>query len=327
MIAATHHTVPLGLMVTSGGVIRDAHLHVRTWGDPARGATHGWTLVFHALTGSAAVDEWWGPLMGPGQPLDPTYRPVVCANLLGGCYGSTGPATWGGETPFPALVPRDLARAHDTVVAHLGITRLALAIGGSLGGMVALEYALAATVPVDHLVVIAAPARATARALGWSAAQRLALDAAPEHSGAGLAAARAIAMLTYRGTRGLESRFGNARAESGRWAVEEWLAYHGSALVSRFDTATYRTLLGALDAHDVGNLPEAARCTAERVGRVTGIGISSDVLYPPSTVRAWVRAYRAGGVRARYRQLESVHGHDGFLMEWEGLRAAIGLGD
>src|SRR5690606_19056203 len=203
--------------------------------------------------------------------------------------------------------------------ATLGISHIALAIGGSLGGMVALEYVTAATVPVDHLVVIAAPARATARALGWSAAQRFALDAAPDRSEAGLAAARAIAMLTYRGTRGLDARFGNTRAASGRWAVEEWLAHHGSALVARFDAATYRTLLGALDAHDVGSLPEAAARTAERVGRVTGIGISSDVLYPPSGVRDWVRAYRARGVHARYRQITSVHGHDAFLMEWDQL--------
>jgi len=317
--AATHHTVPLGTVVAAGGVIPDAHLHVRTWGDPARGTTHGWTLILHALTGSAAADEWWGPLMAPGQPLDPARRPVACANLLGGCYGSTGPTNWGGDIPFPTLTPRDLARAHDMVVSYLGITRLALVIGGSLGGMVALEYATAATVPVDHLIVIAAPARATARALGWSAAQRLALDAAGGESDAGLVAARAIAMLTYRGTRGLESRFGNARADSGRWAVEEWLAHHGSALVARFDAATYRTLLGALDAHDLGSLPEAAARTAERVGCVTGIGISSDVLYPPSGVRSWVRAYRAHGVQARYRQIESVHGHDAFLMEWDQL--------
>jgi homoserine O-acetyltransferase len=319
MIAATHHTVPLGTVHAAGGMIPDAHLHVRTWGDPARGATHGWTLVFHALTGSAAVNEWWGPLMAPGQPLDPTHRPVACANLLGGCYGSTGPANWRGEIPFPSLTPRDMAQAHDLVISYLGITRVANAIGGSLGGMVALEYATATTVPVDHLIVIAAPARATARALGWSAAQRFALDAAAGDAAAGLAAARAIAMLTYRGTRGLESRFGNARAESGRWAVEEWLAHHGSALVARFDAGTYRTLLGALDGHELGDLKHAAARTAQRVGRVTGIGISSDVLYPPGTVRAWVRAYRAGGVRAHYRQIESVHGHDGFLMEWDQL--------
>jgi homoserine O-acetyltransferase len=130
-------------------------------------------------------------------------------------------------------------------------------------------------------------------------------------------------MLTYRGTRGLENRFGNARAASGRWAVEEWLAHHGSALVARFDAATYRTLLGALDAHDLGSLRAAAAGTAERVGCVTGIGISSDVLYPPGTVRAWVRAYRAGGVQARYREIVSAHGHDGFLMEWDQLSALL----
>lgn len=326
-MSGTALQLPLGDLAVAGGALPGATLHVRTWGDPVRGERAGWTLVFHALTGSAAVDEWWGPLLQPGGPLDPAVRPVACANLLGSCYGSTGPATWGGDGVFPRLAVRDLARAHDAVLAALGIRRLALAVGSSLGGMVALEFARRSPVPIGHLAVIAAPARATARAIGWSAAQRMALDAAPPGSPAGLAAARAIAMLTYRGARGLEARFANGTSSAGRWAVEEWLAHHGRALVARFDATSYRVLLDALDGHDLGPLEAAAAEIAARVARVTGVGISTDILYPPATVRRWVRAFRRHGTRARYREIASPHGHDAFLMEWEQVREILAEGE
>ena len=117
--------------------------------------------MFHALTGSADVEQWWGPLIGPGKPLDTTRHAIVAANLLGSCYGSTGPQEWAADNsdPFPDLAPADLASAHAALVEHLGVTRLALVTGGSLGGMVALEWGRRSPVPVDRLVVFAAPGR------------------------------------------------------------------------------------------------------------------------------------------------------------------------
>ena len=135
-----------------GAIISNARLRYRTYGDPDVGAERGWVLVFHALTGSHEVDQWWGPLLGEGKPLDPARRPILAANLLGGCYGSSGPASAEG---FPELTTGDLALVHGRLLEELGITRVALATGGSLGGMVALQWARVATVATDCVVVFA----------------------------------------------------------------------------------------------------------------------------------------------------------------------------
>ncbi len=319
MSAARAFRIPVGDLTTvSGELIPGAVLAARILGDPARGTSHGWSVVMHALTGSAAVDEWWRPLVGPGRPLDPEQRPILAANLLGSCLGSTGPGNWvGAAADFPALSPVDLAAAHLPLLEACNVRRIGLLVGGSLGGMVALELAQRVRVPVDRVVVLAAPARASARAIGWSAVQRLAMAGPDPHTG--LATARAIAMLTYRGRRGLEQRFGRTDPE----AIEAWLSRHGERLVSRFDPASYRALLGALDRHDLGDLAVAARRTAERVGEIVGVGIDSDILYPAAEVRHWVRAYRRHGMRARYREIRSAHGHDAFLLETEQVAAVL----
>jgi homoserine O-acetyltransferase len=315
-VIAIRQEIAIGPLVVHGGTIPDVRLAAHVWGDPARGTDAGWDVVIHALTGSADVADWWAPLLGPGRALDPTVRPILALNLLGSCYGSTGPTHWQGDPArFPTITPVDQARALLRALDAFGVTRIVRCIGGSLGGMVALEVGQRSRLPIEHLIVLAAPAHATARAIGWSAAQRFALEAAGARTAEGLAAARAVAMLTYRGAGGLERRFGNRREADGRFAIESWLAHHGSALVARFDADTYRTLLHALDTHDIGELAEAGAATARQVARITGVGISSDVLYPPGTVRRWVRAYRAAGAQARYRELRSAHGHDGFLIE------------
>ena len=312
---------------SSGTVLRDAALAWQVFGDPALGGTHGWIVVFHALTGSADVNAWWGPLLGPGRPLDTSRYPVLAANLLGSCYGSTGPAAFNGKV-FPHLSTLDMARAHAPLLQHLGVERVVLATGGSLGGMVALAFGTLSPVPVDRLVVLAAPLATSAQAIAWNAAQRLAIEADPRWAGghyspgggpaAGLAAARAIAMITYRSHVEFGSRFGRASTrDANRYDVDHYLRRQGDRLVERFDARSYVALMAAMDAHDLGDPAEAARCTRDRVGRVTGVGIDSDMLYLPAEVRQWVAAYRAGGVNARYEEITSPYGHDAFLMEWE----------
>lgn len=293
----------------SGELLREARLRYRIFGEPDLGRENGWILVFHALTGSQDVDLWWGPMLGPGRPLDTARHPVLAANLLGGCYGSSGP---GAGQPFPALTPRDLARAHGPLLAALGVERLALAVGGSLGGMVALEWARDASVPTDRVVAIAAPAATAAQAIAWNAAQRMALAADPL---AGLAAARAIAMITYRSAAELDARFGRRRAPDGSFEVERYLRHQGEKLVARFDPASYLALTRIMDRHDLGDLGDAARDTARRVGAVVGVGIDSDILYPAAEVAAWVEAYRRAGAPAVYEEIRSMHGHDAFLIE------------
>lgn len=308
----------MGEFTTAGGrTVSGLRLGYRVFGDVRAAADNGWILVFHALTGSADVETWWGPLLGPGKALDTTRHAVLAANLLGGCYGSSGPAEWTAERddPFPDLTPADLARAHAPLLEYLGVRRLALATGGSLGGMVALEWGRHASVPTDRLVVFAAPAAASPQAIAWNAVQRMAIEADPV---AGLAAARALAMITYRSGAEFQARFGRLASRSqGVFDVEHYLRRQGEKLVARFEAASYLSLMRTMDLHDVGDLSEAAAATATRVSQVIGVGIDSDILYLPSEVRDWVTAYHSAGANAEYREIGSLYGHDAFLIEWD----------
>jgi homoserine O-acetyltransferase len=299
-------------------------------GDVEAASANGWILVFHALTGSSEVDAWWGPLVGPGKALDTARHAIVAANLLGSCYGSTSPGDWLAERgeAFPELTPADLARAHIPLLEHLGVHRLALATGGSLGGMVALHWGRLASVPTDRLVVFAAPAAASPQAISWNAVQRMAIEADPAWADgryppgqgpvAGLAAARALAMITYRSSAEFQARFGRLSSRSeGRFDVEHYLRRQGEKLVARFDAASYVALMRSMDLHDMGEFTGAARDIAQRVGLVTGVGIDSDILYPAPEVRDWVAALRTGGANAEYREIASLYGHDAFLIEWD----------
>jgi homoserine O-acetyltransferase len=327
----------LGRFVTAAGrPLSGLQLRYRVVGNGRAARDNGWILVFHALTGSADAEAWWGPLIGPGKALDTSRHAVVAANLLGSCYGSTGPHEWAGEhdEPFPDLSSADLALAHVPLLQHLGVERLALATGGSLGGMVALEWGRRSPVPVERLVVFAAPAATSAQAIAWNTVQRMAIEADPAwrrgrylpgHGPvAGLAAARALAMITYRSGIEFDARFGrNSSRAAGRFDVEHYLRRQGDKLVARFDAASYIALMRAMDLHDVGDLEAAARATAQRVRTVIGVGVDTDILYLPGEVRRWTDAYRAAGVDARYREIRSASGHDAFLIEWDQVEAIL----
>ena len=259
---------------------------------------------------------------------------MISANLLGGCYGSSGPAD-AADGHFPRLTTRDLARAHVGLIDAVGVIQLDTVSGGSLGGMVALQWGLLSPVPIRRLVVFAAPARTSSQAIGWNVAQRMAIEAdpawqegryAPGHGPvAGLAAARAIALVTYRSQLEFERRFGRRQTrEAGRYDVDYYLRRHGEKLVQRFDARTYVGLMDAIDSHDVGNASVAGWSTRERVREVIGVGIDSDILYPAEEVRAWVEAYARGGANARYAEIETPYGHDGFLVEQAQINRILG---
>ncbi|MGH7510608.1 MAG: homoserine O-acetyltransferase family protein [Gemmatimonadales bacterium] len=318
------------LTTDQGPVVTGLRLRYRVLGDVEAAADNGWILVFHALTGSADVEAWWGPLIGPGKALDTNRHAILAANLLGSCYGSSGPTEWrtvrGGR--FPELTSADLARAHLPLLEHLGVRRLALATGGSLGGMVTLQWGRVTSVPTDRLVVFAAPAAASPQAIGWNAVQRMAIEADPAWLGgsyqpeegpvAGLAAARALAMITYRSGAEFQARFGRLSSRTeGAFDVEHYLRRQGDKLVARFDAASYVALMRTMDLHDIGDIGAAGRETCSRVRQVTGVGIDSDILYSAAEVRHWVAGYQAAGVRAEYREIASLYGHDAFLIEWD----------
>jgi len=318
------------LSTTAGQAVSGLRLRYRILGNVEAARENGWILVFHALTGSSDVEAWWGPLIGPGKALDTTRHAVIAANLLGSCYGSSGPTEWqaGEGQRFPDLSPADQARAHLQLLEHLRIPRLALATGGSLGGMVALEWGKLSSIPTDRLVVFAAPAAASPQAIAWNVVQRMAIEADPAWAGGyypagegpvrGLAAARALAMVTYRSGAEFQARFGRLSSRSsGMFDVEHYLRRQGEKLVARFDAASYVSLMRTMDLHDVGDFRTAGRETAARVREVIGVGIDSDILYLPSEVRDWVSAYRAAGANAEYREIASLYGHDSFLIEWD----------
>jgi len=289
-------------------------------------------LVVHALTGSAdAAGDWWEPVIGEGRALDTARVGVLCANLLGGRYGTTGPASRDPATgrsygsAFPDITTRDQAGAQWRLLDALGIGRLALAVGGSLGGMVALEVTLVRPDAVDHVAPIAAPAATGPMAVAWN---RIQVELIERLGDDGLALARQLAMTTYRSEEDFEGRFGRSIEPDGRPSIVSYLDHQGRKLVERFDPATYRTLVGAMDRHDVGagrGGIEAALSTLAASGTaVTGVGIQDDILYGPRQVRALVDAAAAAGVATRYREIRSTKGHDAFLVEWDQLATLLG---
>ena len=329
-------TLAVDFETVRGDRLTDVRIAYRTYGDVEAARVHGWILVIHSLTGGPDVDAWWGPLLGAGRAFDTSRHAVLAINLPGSCYGSDGPREWRRRgRVFPVLTPRDLARAHEPVLAALGVERVALATGGSLGGMVALEWASLTSVPTDRVVVFAAPAASSPQAVAWNVAQRMAIEADGRWRGgaypdddppmAGLAAARALAMVTYRSAREFAGRFPRqAKEQPGASSIERYLRHHGDRLVARFDAESYVALTHTMDLHDVGDLAAAARQTAARVGTIVGVGVDTDILYPAMEVRAWVDAYAAAGAPAVYREISSPVGHDGFLVEVGQVARAMG---
>jgi len=288
-------------------------------------------VVVHALTGSAdAAGDWWEPLIGRGRALDTDLVGVVGANLLGGRYGSTGPTSIDPRTgrafgrDFPAVSTRDQARVQWALLDALGFEEIALVVGGSLGGMVALEVALVRPASVRHVIPIAAPAATGPMAVAWNHIQ---VELIERLGDAGLALARELAMTTYRSEIDFDERFGRSTEPDGRPSIVSYLDYQGAKLVDRFDGDTYRILAGAMDRHDIGTGRggiEAALAGLAVAGTgLTGVGIVDDILYGPRQVQALVAAASAGGVVARYRELASTKGHDAFLVEWDQLAVIL----
>jgi len=274
-------------------------------------------VVFHALTGSAdAVGDWWRDVVGPDRAIDTNRYAVLCTNLLGSCYGTTGPSD-PARRPFPGVTTRDMARLVGQLVESLQVPSIALAIGGSLGGMVAMEFAATYPTLARNVVVLAAPAEHPASAIAWSHIQRRAIAAAGDE---GLEIARMIAMMTYRTAGELADRFGREAHDAGGFAVESYLSRQGEKLRARFDVRTYLTLLDAMDSHDVGRGRGGIESALRAVkGKIIGVGIPGDLLYDPVVdVRQWTEV--AG---AEYREITSPKGHDGFLLEGEQVSSLL----
>nr|WP_245593193.1 alpha/beta fold hydrolase family protein [Deinococcus frigens] len=282
------------LLLDCGRPLSDVQVAYHTYGE-AQGEA---TLVLHALTGNSAVHDWWPDFLGAGRPLDPTREFIVCANVLGGCAGTDGPSQLG-DMPISL---RDMVRVGRALLEHLGVRRVRI-IGASMGGLLAYAWLLECPDLVSRAVVIGAPVRHSPWAVGLNSAARAAIRAAP--GGEGLKVARMVAMLSYRSPQSLAvTQTGQRRP--GVHAVTSYLEYQGEKLLARFCERSYVTLTGAMDDFQ----PNAAELAAIRVP-VLAVGISSDMLYPAAEVSAGAALLP----NATYWELDSIHGHDAFLMD------------
>lgn len=323
-------TLALGPFVTEGGHrLPDVTVGFRTWGDPSAPAV----VIGHALTGDTDAVSWWSGLVGPGKLVDPAHHFVICAGALGSCVGTTGPGTNAGGarlgSRFPRVTIRDQARLHLRLLDHLEVAKVALAAGGSMGGMQMLELALcdaeAGPDRVDRLLLIGMGAAHGAWQIGVSEAQRMAIRADPRWRGGdfpaddppadGLASARAMAMMTYRSAALFADRFGRGTQDRD-FAIASYLRYQGAKLVDRFDAGSYVALTEAMDTHDALRHRSVDTLARLRTPALC-VGISSDVLYPPEESRDL--ADRLG--HGRYALLDSPFGHDAFLVDFDALDA------
>ena len=345
------------LTLDDGGVLAPVSLAYETWGRLAPDGANA-ILLCHALTGSAhAHDErqpddpragWWNPLVGPGRVFNTERYFVVCSNVLGGCYGSTGPTR---PHPadgkpyrlrFPLVTVGDMVRAQRALLERLGVRRLSAVAGGSLGGLQALEWAVTYPELVERAIIVAAAPRLSAHALAFDDIARQAIVSDPAWQQGnyplsasprtGLGIARMLATLTYTSPAGLERRFGRRLAtRASAWPafgprldVETYLHHQADKLVRRFDANTYLYLSSAMDRYDAARAYGSDQAAFARIrGDVLAVGISSDWLYSAEQVRALVAGIRAVGGRAEYAEITSDDGHDAFLTEWDQMDAVL----
>ena len=303
-------------------------------------------LVCHALSGSARVADWW-PELFPGV-FDTSRYCVIGTNLIGSCYGSTGPGSLNPETgvaygpDFPLVTIRDMVRAQASVIDHLGIERLHTVVGGSIGGMQALQWAVDFPNRVERAIAIGA-APLSAMGLALNHLQRTAIQLDPEYREgryepgkgpqAGLALARGIAMLSYKSAELLKQRFARRanrngedpyQSHSDRFDVAGYLDHQGEKFNARFDANSYLVLSKAMDTFDLARCYQGAREAFRRIrARMLLVGISSDWLFPAEDVRDLAQRIRAAGHACDYAELKSSHGHDGFLADMDQLAPFI----
>jgi len=334
-----HETdVDIGALdLRSGERLERVVQRVTRYGEPRADGSNV-VVVPHALTGSSRAAEWWSGLIGAGKLFDPAHWCIIGINALGSCYGSTGPASLAADgnpygSRFPIVCVADMVRAQRVALERLGIERIAIVIGGSLGGMQALTWALDYGALVDHAIVVGAYDAFSAMGIGLNAVARTAIVDDPAFFGGDYAAdaqptkgvrlARMIAMLTYKSDVLFEARFSNrldraggdpARNRADRFDVEGYLAYQGDIFAKRMDANSYLSLTRAMDLFDVRSHP-----STDRTSRMTFVGIDHDWLFPKHYVERAAARFAQLGYDTTFSSFGTEHGHDAFLAETETL--------
>ncbi|MEG2727546.1 MAG: alpha/beta fold hydrolase [Mucinivorans sp.] len=272
--------------------------------------------VCHALTASSDVADWWPGTVCRNGLLDPERYFTVCANMLGSCYGSSSPLT---EPDFPMITFGDIARAHQLLAKHLAIDKIDLLIGGSTGGSQVFEWAYLEPTRFSRLVLLATLPRTTAWIQASSAAQRMAIQASG-FSHSGLAAARATAMLQYRGSKAYNLTQSDLGEKLTDYKVDSYQRYQGQKLASRFDVQCYLHLLATLDSLDVGRARGGVAAALSAITTpATVIAVSSDIMYPPQDIRDMAALLPHG----EFHLINSDFGHDGFLVETDQITQLV----
>lgn len=277
--------------------------------------------VCHALTANAEVADWWPNMVGKGLVFDTSKYFVVCANILGSCYGTTGPGVINPETQqpygsaFPHVTVRDLVSVHQLLAQHLQLQKIKLLCGGSLGGQQALEWSIMEPGFIEQLFVIATNAKHSPWGIAFNETQRMALKGEN-----GLETARAIAMLSYRNY----NTYLQTQSEEGdgydNFRAASYQRYQGEKLKKRFDADSYYTLSKTMDSQNVGRGRGSVKDALAQVkAKTLAVGISSDILFPPSEQKL-ITQHIPG---ATYAEIDSLYGHDGFLIETETITKLI----
>jgi len=319
-----------------GGALPSVTLHYAVYGDLKRHADRV-VLVCHALSGSARVADWWGEMFGPGLPFDTERCCIVGVNIIGSCYGTTGPTSINPATnkdygpDFPVVTVFDSVRAQALLLEHLGVKRLHAAVGGSIGGMQALEWALRYPQRIEHALAIGtAPLNALGLALNHL--QRQAIWNDPQYNNGwydqqpakGLGLARALAMCSYKSGDLFDERYGRKPNRNGedpftsmaaRFDVSGYLDHQEDIFVKRFDANTFVTITKLMDTWDLPKDDASLISAAKHGVKVHFVGISSDWLFPAADVCRSYQRFAKAGVDAHYLELQSDHGHDAFLAE------------
>ncbi|HLI97685.1 MAG TPA: alpha/beta fold hydrolase family protein [Candidatus Baltobacteraceae bacterium] len=301
----SEHNIDIGPFTFVNGPKLDSVVQrITTYGDPRSPAV----LVPHALTGSSRVTDWWGGLVGEGKLLDPNRWYVIGINALGGCYGSTGPLT---VADFPYATVRDMVAAQARALDAIGVQKLALVIGASLGGMQALQWPLDFPERVERAVMVGSHDHQSAMGIALNAIQR---DAIGLHPRQGIRIARKIAMLSYKSDALFKHRHDRRADRKGkfRFDIEGYLEHQADVFEARMDPRSYVALTEAMDSFDVRGVEPVDTST-----QLLFIGISSDWLFLPQDVRAAAQRFALLGYRSEYAEIDSDHGHDAFLAEPE----------
>ena len=309
----------------TGSVLPELEIAYNTYGTlNSKGDNVIW--ICHALTANSDVEAWWPGMVGEGLLFDPQRYFIVCANVLGSCYGTTGPASLNPETGkpwlrnFPLITVRDLINVHEILRNYLGIKRIHTIIGASIGGYQALEYSIMFPDLIDRLIVLASGARQTPWALAFSESMRLAMDADqtflngnPEGGKKGLKAARSIALISYRTV----AAYNQTQKEDDdekltSFKAASYQAYQGDKLVRRFNPYSYWCLTNLSDTHNIGR-NRGGVLNALRIikAEVLCVGIKSDILFPTEEQKL----IASNAERGDYVEIDSFYGHDGFLIE------------